>query len=200
MSDTIRGRRLLLNLPDATVFLTSLDSPSHYDQLLAETPWQQKPIKLYGREVMQPRLVAWYGDAGATYQYSGASFEPLPWTPLLRTLQGQLQDLLGVSFNSVLLNQYRSGLDSIGFHSDNERELGPEPVIASVSYGAERTLTFKHRGKQYDDVDVPLDDNSLLVMMGETQKNWLHGIKKLGKTHPLFDQGRINLTFRNIVA
>jgi alkylated DNA repair dioxygenase AlkB len=116
----------------------------------------------------------------------------LPWTSTLLSIRQRVTELLEVEFNSALLNLYRSGRDSIGFHSDDERELGPEPIIASVSYGSARTLIFRHRMARYDDVHVELADRSLLVMMGSTQSNWKHGIERC-EAGP-----RINITFRQI--
>jgi alkylated DNA repair dioxygenase AlkB len=179
-------------------YLTKLEGESLYDQLVDETPWEQKPITIYGKTFMQPRLIAWYGDPGKTYRYSGASFTPLPFTTLLGRLKDRVEDLLGVEFNSVLLNYYRGGADSIGFHSDDEPELGREPVIVSLSYGSPRTFVFKHKRKSHPDVKVDLGDGDLLVMMGKTQENWKHGVNKLRATHPDFAKGRVNLTFRRI--
>ena len=150
---------------------------------------------MYGRQVRQPRLTAWYGDPECTYVYSKVVNEALPWSNILTGMRAQLRDMLGVDFNSVLLNFYRDGRDSIGFHSDDEWELGPNPIIASLSFGADRTFVFRHKHKSYRDVPVVLRDQSLLLMMGDTQRNWLHGINKVS------DAGeRINLTFRHVLS
>lgn len=161
-------------------------------RLLDETDWRQESVVVYGKRHLQPRLSAWHGDAA--YTYSGLRLQPAPWTPLLATLRAAVQDATGHAFNSVLLNLYRDGRDGMGMHSDDEPELGPEPVIASLSFGATRTFILKHR-RDKRTVRLDLGDGSLLLMSGETQKNWLHGINKV--TRPL--DSRINLTFRNIV-
>ncbi len=165
--------------------------------LIDQTTWRQDPVRLFGRSYPQPRLVAWHGDPGASYRYSGLRLEPLPWTGLLARLRDQAAALAGAAFNSVLLNFYRDGQDSMGLHSDDEPELGPEPIIASLSLGAERRMLFRHRTRRdLPPVRIPLPCSSLLVMRGPTQLHWKHGIEKLrggcGK--------RLNLTFRLIVT
>lgn len=165
-------------------------------QLVAEVPWRAEDVVMWGRRIPQPRLTAWYGDPGAHYAYSGLKLDPLPWTPLLADIKSRVETAAGAMFNSVLLNYYRDEHDSIGFHSDDEPELGNEPVIASLSLGAERTFIFKHkRVKQQRPVHILLAPGSLLLMRGETQHCWRHGIpKECGPCGP-----RINLTFRRIV-
>ena len=163
-----------------------------FTRLLAETPWRAETVVVFGKRHPQPRLSAWYGDAA--YTYSGLRLEPLPWTPLLVQVRAAVEAACGTRFNSVLLNLYRNERDSMGMHSDDEPELGPAPVIASLSFGATRTLVLRHkRNKQT--VRLPLSDGSLLLMAGATQANWLHGINK--STRPL--GARLNLTFRYIV-
>jgi alkylated DNA repair dioxygenase AlkB len=161
-------------------------------RLLAETDWREESVVVYGKRHLQPRLSAWYGDAA--YTYSGLRLQPAPFTPLLNTLRHAVETATGHTFNSVLLNYYRNERDSMGMHSDDEPELGPTPAIASLSFGAARTLILKHKYHK-NTVRVALTDGSLLLMAGETQKHWLHGINKMTKTL----QARINLTFRNIV-
>ncbi len=148
---------------------------------------------IYGKKVAQPRLTAWYGDSGCTYSYSGVGNNPLPWTTTLADIRKKLEVLLDQQFNSVLLNYYRSGKDSIGFHSDDERELGQTPIIASLSYGTPRILEFQHKKAEHPNSTVELTSGSLLLMMGDTQKNWKHGIRKC-HAGP-----RINLTYRQIL-
>jgi alkylated DNA repair dioxygenase AlkB len=184
----------MIELPGATLFFGRLTGASRFDSLKKETQWQQRRMMMFGRMVSQPRLTAWYGDPGASYTYSGIKNEPLPWTPLIKEIKNEVEELIANSFNSVLLNFYRKGTDSIGYHSDNERELGDEPIIASLSYGATRRFTFRHKQGELADLSLNLDDGSLLIMMGETQKNWLHGIDKTKEGGQ-----RINLTFRSIV-
>ena len=173
--------RLPLPLPNAEVFA----------RLLIETPWREESVVVYGKRHLQPRLTAWYGDA--SYTYSGLRLEPLPWTALLLAIRAAVEAACGRRFNSVLLNRYRNERDSMGMHSDDEPELGNEPVIASLSYGTTRTFILRHR-RDKRTVRLPLEDGSLLVMSGQLQKNWLHGINK--STRPLGE--RLNLTFRYI--
>ena len=184
-----------LALPGATVFLTRLPNiPYVWPRLYEQTDWQQREITMYGRKVLQPRLTAWYGNPGCAYSYSNIRNDPLPWTPLLSKIRENLKEILGYDFNSVLLNLYRDGKDTVGFHADDEKELGSEPVILSLSFGARRRFTFRHKRREYADMNVDLEDHSMLLMMGDTQKNWLHGIPRSSTC----EKPRINLTFRSI--
>ncbi len=158
-------------------------------------PWEQRVLRVYGEDRKTPRLTCWVGDPGATYTYSGARHEPLPWTPELADLRERLERDLATRFNSVLANLYRDGNDSMGWHSDDEPELGVDPVIASVSLGAVRTFRFKHRFRRdLDPVDVELPHGSLLVMAGPTQRCWRHGVPK--RSPRRVSSARINLTYR----
>ena len=162
-------------------------------ELLAEVDWQQLHVQMFGREIPQPRLTAWYGDAGTRYRYSGIDLVANGWTPALHALRTRIEMHCGKRFNSVLLNLYRDGSDSLGMHSDDEAELGPEPVIASVSLGAERPLVLRHRTR--DDLGVQriaLAHGSLLELRGATQLHWRHGIEKSRNAIG----PRVNLTFR----
>jgi alkylated DNA repair dioxygenase AlkB len=141
-----------------------------------------------------PRLSAWYGDAGAVYTYSGLRLEPLPWTPVLLEIKQATERLSGTRFNSVLLNLYRDGQDSMGWHSDDEPELGPEPVIASVSLGALRRFVFQHKKRRWR-IALDLEPGSVLLMAGATQHHWRHALPKTRR--PVAP--RINLTFRTIL-
>lgn len=162
-----------------------------FRRLRDETPWRQDSIVLFGNQHLQPRLTAWYGDA--SYTYSGLRLDPLPWTPLLAELRAAVENASGCRFNSVLLNYYRNERDSMGMHSDDEPELGPEPTIASLSFGATRSFILRHkRNKRTCKLD--LHDGSLLLMSGSLQSNWLHGINKAARSLG----ERINLTFRFI--
>jgi alkylated DNA repair dioxygenase AlkB len=163
--------------------------------LLAQTAWTQEAFTLYGRHVPFPRLSAWYGDPGAVYTYSGIRNEPLPWTAALAALREHLAQRTGVRFNSVLLNQYRHGGEHMGWHADDEPELGPAPVIASLSLGAERVFEFEHRGDR-ERIAIVLGHGSLLVMEGETQHRWRHRLPKQRDA----DGVRVNLTFRVVVT
>jgi len=160
-----------------------------------EIAWSQPTIRMYGKEMPQPRLVAWFGDPGARYSYSGTSFEPSPWTPSLDAARTICEDLAGSQFNSVLVNLYRDGSDSVAWHADDEPELGSEPTIASLSLGGVRRFHLKHRSTG-DTVRVDLPAGSVLVMSGRCQAEWLHQISKTKKAVP----PRINLTFREILT
>lgn len=166
-----------------------MDPIALFELLKAETPWEQKSIRIQGREIPQPRLVSWHGDEA--YAYSGLKLAPKGWTPTLSMLRENLERITGARFNSVLLNFYRHGRDSIGMHADDERELGARPTIASISLGAERVFDMRPK-KGGSTVHVPLTPGSLLVMAGDTQRNWLHGVAKT--TERVGE--RINLTFR----
>ncbi len=157
--------------------------------------WECHRIRIFGREVDSPRLSCWMGDANAGYVYSRTRFEPRAWLPELQNLRERLQDEFECSFNSVLANRYRSGLDSMGWHSDNEPELGKQPVIASISLGAMRRFSLKAKNGNTKPVHLELPHGSLLLMRGDTQKNYLHALAKTSK--PIGE--RISLTFRNIL-
>lgn len=173
--------RLVLALPAETVL----------ERLIGETAWRAESITLWGKRMAQPRLTAWYGEA--SYTYSGLRLDPLPFTPLQLMIKDAVEAASGHAFNSVLLNYYRDGRDSMGMHSDDEPELGPEPVIASVSFGATRPFILRHkRSRQTVKLDLP--PGSLLLMAGPTQANWQHGINKTAR--PIGP--RVNLTFRHI--
>lgn len=158
--------------------------------LRSEIPWEQRTIRIQGREIPQPRLTAWLGTV--RYRYSGIHHEPRPFTPVLEGLRQRLQAITGASYNSVLCNLYRHGRDSIGMHADDEPELGSQPTIASLSFGATRTFDLRRKDKTGRTLHIPLEHGSLLVMSGDTQKYWLHGIAKV--QHPVGE--RLNLTFR----
>ncbi len=157
--------------------------------------WECHRIKIFGREVDSPRLSCWIGDAGASYVYSQTRFEPRAWLPELQVLRLRLQNEFECKFNSVLANCYRDGADSMGWHSDNEPELGKQPVIASISLGAARRFSFKARAESAKAVHLELSHGSLLLMRGDTQKNYRHALAKTSK--PVGE--RINLTYRNIL-
>ena len=161
-------------------------------ELRQSLAWQQKPIVIFGREVLQPRLTAWYGDADCAYVYSGKRNEPLPWTPALAELRIAVEQVTATRFNSVLANCYRHGQDSMGWHSDDERELGPFPAIASLSFGATRRFCLRHRKRKTERMDLMLQAGDLLLMAGATQANYRHALPKTATS-----QGeRLNFTFR----
>jgi alkylated DNA repair dioxygenase AlkB len=187
-----------IDLPDADLLLwqdVDLGRPGHawLERLIDSVPWRQDKITLFGKTHPQPRLSAWYGDMA--YRYSGLTLQPLAWTPDLLELKYRVENLTGQSFNSVLLNYYRDQNDSMGMHSDDEKELGPRPMIASLSLGDERLFSLKHRTRRdLKTLRLPLADRSLLLMRGDTQQHWRHGIGKSGR----HSGARINLTFRRI--
>jgi len=162
-------------------------------QLCRELDWHAESLVLYGREISVPRRVCWYGDAGAIYTYSGVTHTPLPWPPLLTELRRRVQSCTGQNFNSVLGNFYRDGNDSMGWHADKERELGRNPVIASLSFGAQRLFKLRHN-KSGETVEVYLPSGSLLLMGGALQHHWRHCLPKMRG----IDAPRVNLTFRYI--
>ena len=157
--------------------------------------WKQEGMKMYGKEILFPRLTAWYGDENAKYKYSGIVNLPLPCTQELHFIKRKAEEISQVKFNSVLLNYYRNGNDSMGWHSDDEKELGINPVIASVTFGVSRKFQFKHRIIKKSIQNIVLTNGSLLLMQGTTQHNWLHQVPK-SKT---IIGERINLTFRKII-
>ena len=190
---------IALNLADADVLYYPhfIAQPEHfYQRLKDELAWQQDSIQMYGRWVPVPRLNVWYGDANAAYSYSGLTLVPKPWTSTLLTLKHQLRQQLNIPFNSVLANWYRDGNDSVAWHSDDEPELGTDPIIASLSFGATRRFSLRQRkNKQARPYHLELEAGSLLVMAGTTQRYWQHQLAKSKHCQA----GRINLTFRNIV-
>jgi len=190
-----------LPMPDAEVgFLPEFFQPDESDHffrdLLSQTNWRQEKIRVYGKHLDLPRLTAWYGDPGKAYSYSGISMEPYPWTDCLLTVKHKVDAAAGVRFNSVLLSLYRTGEDSLSWHQDDEPELGDDPVIASVSFGATRCFQFRHKArKELSKVSIDLTHGSLLIMRGPTQRFWVHQVPKTAKSVP----PRINLTFRVIL-
>jgi alkylated DNA repair dioxygenase AlkB len=191
-----------ISIPDADVsILHSMETPIPYDQMLhklmSDTIWRQENVRIYGKEYQQPRLVSLYGDSEMQYDYSGISLRPLPWTDLLREIKRRIEDCTDATFNAVFLNLYRDHNDSMGFHSDDEKELGQNPVIASLTFGATRTFLLKHKfKKELPLVKVPLESGTVLLMKGATQHNWKHGINK--QTAPCGP--RVNLTFRTLYS
>ena len=194
------GVPLRLDLPDADIrYLPAAFTPSEADELFAALRdgigWRQEEVIIFGRPRLVPRLVAWHGDRGARYTYSGVSHEPLPWTDALLAIRGRVESLSGHRYNSVLLNLYRDGRDGMGWHADDEPELGRDPVIASVSLGATRRFRLRHRRRR-DTVPLDLGHGSLLLMQGPTQHHWMHAVPKTSR--PVGE--RINLTFRQVAT
>lgn len=185
-----------ISLPGADVVLYEnalSEAGALFQRILEETPWRQEHIKLFGRRHAMPRLTCWMGDVA--YTYSGLVNRPAPWSDPVDAVRCAAERLAGVSFNGVLLNLYRTGGDSMGWHADDESSLGPCPVIASVNLGAVRRLRFKAKPHfAAAPVSVELPSASILLMQGDTQRNWLHAVPKTSRAVG----PRINLTFRAI--
>lgn len=190
-----------VDLPDADVRLwhsawIPAEADSLFHELLASIDWQQEEVVIFGQRRLVPRLVAWHGDPGTAYTYSGTAHEPLPWTPALAVIKARVESLTCHTFNSVLLNRYRGGRDGMGWHSDDEPELGREPVIASVSFGARRRFHLKHRRLRAARQELLLGHGDLLLMTGPTQHHYVHAVPKTAR-----EVGeRVNLTFRLVTA
>lgn len=176
-------------------FFSKKKSEKYYRKIKNETIWQQDSITVYGKTYPQPRLTALYANNSIPYSYSGITMYPHQITPILSEIQKKVEQLTNIKFTTVLLNQYRNGKDSNGWHADNEKELGENPTIASLSFGAERFFHLKHKTKKELRLKVSLKSGSLLVMEGETQTHWLHQIAKTSREI----SPRINLTFRKII-
>jgi alkylated DNA repair dioxygenase AlkB len=188
-------------LPDSEISLNQ----KHFDSEIAanllkdlteEIPWVQNKIRFYGKESLVPRLESWHGDKGMSYTYSGIKMDAKPWTQNLLMIKESIEPIAKTTFNSVLINYYRDGKDRVAWHSDDEKELGKNPVIASVSLGAERKFKLRHKKYKENQLqhEVFLQSGSLLLMSGSTQHHWLHEIPRTAK--PIGP--RINLTFRVI--
>jgi len=194
------GRRDIrhFELPDAELtlyegFFNKTESDELYTSLLRDTRWQQDDITLYGKTHLTPRLTAWYGDMDKSYRVSGTKMNPHPWTPDLLLIKKRVEKEAGVVFTSVLLNLYRDGKDSVGWHRDNEKEFGENPVIASVSFGETRPFQLRHKfRKEVGKLEILLTHGSFLLMAGATQHFWEHQVPKTARSI----SPRINLTFR----
>jgi alkylated DNA repair dioxygenase AlkB len=165
-----------------------------FSQLKTDIPWQQDNITVFGKTHLQPRLTALFGNDGKPYSYSNIKMQPHSWTLLLQKIKSYVESVSEVNFTTVLLNLYRDGKDSNGWHADNEKELGNNPIIASVSFGTERIFQLKHNTIPELKQNIVLEHGSLLLMKGTTQHFWKHQIPKTMK--PI--GSRINLTFRII--
>lgn len=180
-------------------FFASDEADHFLSSLMNDVPWSQDSIKLFGRSVLQPRLTCWMGDKGAAYKYSGLLMQPKPWSEVVAQIKTRIEAKLAVSFNSALLNYYRNGRDSMGWHRDNEKELGPEPIIASVSFGAERRFDFRRYKTKDDKISLNLGHGSVLVMAGALQEYWEHSLPKTAKLNASNLGARINITFRRVI-
>lgn len=164
--------------------------------LMQNIRWQNDEVVLFGKRIVTSRKVAWYADNGTAYSYSGSTKQALPWTPELTRIKDTVQHISEAVFNACLLNLYHDGSEGMGWHSDDEKTIVPESAIASISLGAERKFSFKHKRKQdQETVSLQLEDGSLLIMKGSTQTHWLHSLPKSKKVM----QPRINLTFRSML-
>jgi alkylated DNA repair dioxygenase AlkB len=189
---------ITFNLPDAEIayfphFFDGITANELFQKLLHDTPWQQDDITVFGKTHPQPRLTCLFGNEGKPYGYSNIVMQPHQWTPTIMYIKEEVEKVINVNFTTVLANLYRDGQDSNGWHADNEKELGRNPIIASVSFGAERTFQLKHNTLDIKQ-NITLQNGSLLIMKGSTQHFWKHQIPKTKK-----EIGpRINLTFRII--
>ncbi len=189
------------NLPNAELiyipgFFTKQESDAYFKALKSDTNWQHDDITIFGKTYKQPRLTALFGESDQPYGYSNIVMHPEPLTTHLKIIQQRIEEIAEHKFNTVLVNQYRDGNDSNGWHADNEKELGKNPVIASISFGEARPFHFKHKTLKAQRYKLNLEHGSLLIMKGEMQQYWLHQIAKT-KTQI---QPRINLTFRRLVG
>ena len=176
-------------------FILPASAQEFFTELKNITQWKQEGMMMFGKYVNFPRLTAWYADEGKTYEYSGLKNIPNKWTAPLLSLKSKIEVETQSTFNSVLLNYYRNGLDSMGWHSDDETELGVNPIIASLNLGAARKMQFRHRSQKEQKLELELRSGSLLIMKGSIQHFWQHQIPKQTKIL----EPRINLTFRNII-
>jgi alkylated DNA repair dioxygenase AlkB len=184
---------------DFLEYFPGLISPEKGDfylqKFIAEATWKQTVQKMYDKEVITPRLTAWYGDLGTDYSHPGLIANPVPWTPELLAIKKMVEPLAGTTFNSVLLNYYRDGNDSVAWHSDKESILGRHPVIASVSFGQVRSFDIRSKKNHNEKYSVRLEHGSFLLMKSGLQEHWEHRIAKSVK--PM--KPRVNLTFRVVI-
>lgn len=175
-------------------FFRKDESDQFFEKLKNQIEWKHEPIKIFGKTIMQPRLTALYGNPEKPYGYSGIIMQPLVWTDFLLEIKNWVEEKAETCFTHVLLNYYRDGKDSMGWHRDNETILGPNPTIASVSFGETREFQIRHFAEKKYKLKLPLDHGSLLIMSGSSQHHWEHQIPKSAKPFG----PRINLTFRKI--
>ncbi|HNP33621.1 MAG TPA: alpha-ketoglutarate-dependent dioxygenase AlkB [Flavobacterium sp.] len=199
MNSLFPKEKITFNVPDAEIeyypnFFDSNRSNELFEKLKNEIPWQQDNITVFGKTHPQPRLTSLFGNEGKQYSYSNIVMQPNAWNPLLMFIKNEIEEICNENFTTVLLNQYRDGKDSNGWHADNEKELGRNPVIASVSFGAERSFHLQHNTIKEQKLKINLEHGSLLIMKGTTQHFWKHQIPKTAKPIGV----RINLTFRII--
>ncbi len=174
------------------IIFSSHEAEDYLTTLLHSIPWQQDEVVMFGKRIVTARKTAWYGDAPYAYSYSGSTKTALPWTSELSEIKREVERHSGHRYNSCLLNLYHHGGEGMGWHSDDESTLVRDAAIASVSLGAERRFSFKHKSEPELKTSVMLESGSLLVMTGATQRHWLHSLTKSNK----IAEPRINLTFR----
>lgn len=174
-------------------FFTKSESDKYFQVLKDNILWKQESMNMYGKQVMFPRLTAWYGDNDKPYSFSGITLKPHSWSKELLEIKNKIEPISNTHFNSVLLNQYRNGNDSISWHTDAEKELGLNPIIGSVNFGATRKFQLRHI-KTKEKIEIELTHGSLLIMQGELQHFWQHQVPKTAQKV----NERINLTFRVI--
>jgi alkylated DNA repair dioxygenase AlkB len=188
------------DLPGADVrlaqFCDAASAQRWFTRLHGEVPWERHRLRLFGRQIEAPRLSCWIGDADAVYTYSGTRFVPHAWTATCSELRDGLVAFCSEPYNSVLCNLYRDGHDSMGWHSDDEAELGARPSIASLSFGASRRFRLRHRSNPDLRLEIELPTGSLLLMAGTTQRNYKHDLPKSARVA----EPRLNLTFRHVSA
>ena len=193
MQEKINHQNLDIILDES--FLNLSETNNLYERCLNDISWQSSKIKMFGKKINIPRLECWYGDNGCEYTYSGKSLKRFEFPSFLLDLRKRIEKKANTTFNSVLANLYRDGQDSMGFHADDEKELGNNPVIASISLGENRPIIFQNK-KTKEKMAFDQPSGSLLIMQGQTQAHWKHAINKSKK----INKPRINLTFRNIIT
>nr|WP_315162446.1 alpha-ketoglutarate-dependent dioxygenase AlkB [uncultured Flavobacterium sp.] len=199
MNPLFQPEPIVLDLPDAEIiyypnFMDTMEADAIFSDLKNTIPWQQDEIRVFGKVHQQPRLTALYGNKDKTYSYSNIKMSPNPWIPILEKIKLEIEKVCPTEFTTVLLNYYRDGKDSNGWHADDEKELGINPIIASMSFGAPRSFQLKHNSNIVIKKNILLEHGSLLIMKGTTQHYWKHQIPKTAK----LIGPRINLTFRII--
>lgn len=173
-------------------FFDKNESDNYFKSLCDNIQWQQEPVKIFGKEVMQPRLTAWYGEKD--YRYSGITMKAKPFDKVLQAIKYKVENFVGETFNGALLNLYRNGSDSMGWHRDNEKMLGTNPIVVSVSFGGTRKFLLRNYNDRSISMELGLQHGSLLLMFGETQNCWQHAVpKSRSQADP-----RVNITFRQV--
>lgn len=200
MLDLFPKEKIILPLPDAVFefypnFFSAEQADILFEKLLNETPWQHDEITIFGKKILQPRFTCLFGNEGKPYSYSGITMQPQRWNTTLMHVKNEIEKVSEHHFTTVLANLYRDEKDSNGWHADNERELGRDPIIASVSFGEERKFQLKHITQQNIKLSLNLNHGSLLLMKEGSQIHYKHQIPKASSSK----KQRINLTFRTIL-